>query len=96
MFSMQSSSSAPRVTIQCSDMPEEMLEAAIETAYDALKKHNSDVDVAQYIKTRLDQRFDPVWMAVVGRSFGVYVSHQSNYFAHFYLGHKAIVVFKGL
>ena len=89
-------SDMPKITIQSSDMPEEMLESAIELAYEGLKRHNSDVEVAQFIKSRLDQRFDPVWMTVVGKSFGVYVTHQANYFAHFYLGHKAIVIFKGL
>ncbi len=86
----------PKITIQNSDMPEEMLEQAIEVSYQGLKKHNLDVDVAQYIKTTFDEKFDPVWMCVVGKNFGVYVTHQANYFAHFYIGQKAVVIFKGL
>jgi len=86
----------PKITIQNSDMAEEMLESAIEVAYQGMRKHNLDVDIAQYIKTSFDERYEPIWLCVVGRNFGVYVTHQANYFAHFYIGQKAVVLFKGL
>ncbi len=91
-----SSSALPSIRIQNSDMPEEMLERAIQVAFQGLKKHTLDVDVAQYIKTAFDDKFQPVWMCVVGKSFGVYVTHQANHFAHFYIGQRAIVLFRGM
>lgn len=86
----------PKVTVQNSDMPEEMLQEAVEVAFRAIKRYNVDVEIARYIKTTFDDRFKPVWMCVVGKSFGVYVTHQANFFAHFYIGQKAIVLFRSL
>ena len=84
------------VKVQNSDMDEEMLQEAIQVAQRAIKKYKMDVDIAQHIKTHFDEKHNPVWNCIVGRNFGVFVTHQANNFAHFYVGSKAIVLFKGL
>ena len=84
------------VKIQNSDMDEAMLQEAIQVSQRAIKKYKMDVDIAQSIKEHFDQKHHPVWNCIVGRNFGVFVTHQANNFAHFYVGSKAVVLFKGL
>ena len=86
----------PPVKIQNTDMPNCLVEEAISVSDEALKRYCVDIDVAQFVKTHFDGRHGLYWNCIVGNKFGVYVTHHECNFVHFYLGNKAVVLFKGL
>ncbi|SCZ87854.1 BZ3500_MvSof-1268-A1-R1_Chr2-3g05322 [Microbotryum saponariae] len=83
-----------QATIKSADMSDEMQKVAIQTAIDALEKHEIEKDIAAYIKRDFDKRYGPTWHVVVGKSFGSFCTHESGHFVYFYLGSIAILLFK--
>lgn len=49
---------------------------------------------AEKIKTEFDMRWSPHWHCVIGRNFGSFVTHETKNFIFFYLGDKAVMLFK--
>ena len=41
-----------------------------------------------------DTNWGPNWHVVIGRNFGSFVTHETKNFVFFYLGDKAIMLFK--
>jgi len=83
-----------QVDVQVVDMTAEMFDSAVEVSRQAIASHKLDVDVAKEIKKKFDQLHGPVWTCVVGDSYGLFVTHKSENFAHFYVDSKAIVLFR--
>ena len=52
------------------------------------------LECAEIIKTEFDQRWSPHWHVIIGRNFGSFVTHETKSFIYFYLGDKAIMIFK--
>ena len=84
------------VTIGVVDMSQEQFDMAVQVAKEGLDQNDVDVDVAKYIKRKFDEIYGPIWMAVVGDSYGLFVTHQMSNFAHFYVNSKAIVLFRAM
>ncbi|KAI0225770.1 Dynein light chain [Massospora cicadina] len=87
-------SSEFKAVIKSVDMSEEMQEAAIECATEAIEKFTIEKDIATHIKKHFDQNYGLTWHCVAGRSFGSFVTHESNFFIYFYLGPTAILLFR--
>ena len=83
-----------KAVVKNADMSEEMQKDVLDVANQALDKHNIERDIAAYIKKEFDKKHGPTWHAVVGRSFGSYVTHESKHFIYFYMGQIAILLFK--
>lgn len=49
---------------------------------------------AEQIKNEFDQRWNPHWHVIIGRNFGSFVTHEMKCFVFFYLGDKAVMMFK--
>lgn len=49
---------------------------------------------AEKIKTEFDTRWSPHWHVIIGRNFGSFVTHETKNFVFFYLGDKAVMMFK--
>lgn len=49
---------------------------------------------AEAIKNEFDARWSPHWHCVIGRNFGSFVTHETKNFIFFYLGDKAVMLFK--
>uniref|UniRef100_A0A0G4HTD8 Dynein light chain n=1 Tax=Chromera velia CCMP2878 TaxID=1169474 RepID=A0A0G4HTD8_9ALVE len=82
------------------DMPDNMVENAIEIARDCLEKEglNPEKDaclIAEKIKKEFDEKWSCYWHVVVGKNFGCHMIHEQRRFLHFYLGQFAFLVFKG-
>lgn len=81
-------------------MPDDVLAFCIEAA----RKHVGPIDstrwqadgdaAVQAMKDALDARFGPQWHVVAGKAFGSKVSHEAKSFAFFYLGDKAVLIFR--
>ena len=55
---------------------------------------SSGLQCAESIKTEFDSRWSPHWHCVIGRNFGSFVTHETKNFIFFYLGDKAVMLFK--
>lgn len=80
------------------DMPDDMLKDAIETSRRVIEEctdfEANGLECAETIKVEFDQRWSPHWHCVIGRNFGSFVTHETKSFIFFYLGDKAIMLFK--
>ncbi|NP_001132811.1 uncharacterized LOC100194301 [Zea mays] len=85
---------AHKIQLKSADMKEEMRQEAFEIARIAFEKHSMEKDIAEYIKKEFDKNHGPTWHCIVGRNFGSYVTHETNYFVYFYIDSKAVLLFK--
>ncbi|CAN0088096.1 unnamed protein product [Ascophyllum nodosum] len=80
------------------DMRDDVLRDAIETSRNALSLCNDfeaeGLVTAEKIKKHFDARWNPSWHVVIGRNFGSFVTHETTCFVYFYLGDKAVMIFK--
>lgn len=63
-------------------------------AREAVSSYTAEKDIATFLKKELDNAYGPTWHVIAGRSFGSYVTHEQGFFAYFYIGDLAIMVFK--
>lgn len=68
-------SPATKAIIKNVDMSEEMQQASVDIASEALNKFSVEKDIAAHVKRTMDSRFGPTWHAVVGKNYGSYVTH---------------------
>ena len=66
---------APQDTPKAVDMEQEMQQAIIELAADAMVRFAVEKDMAAHVKRTADERYGPTWHVIVGRSFGSFVTH---------------------
>ncbi|VDL57745.1 unnamed protein product [Hymenolepis diminuta] len=83
-----------KAVIKNADMTEEMQQKAVDTASDAMNRHDVEKDIAAYLKKEFDQQYGPTWHCIAGRNFGSYVTHETKHFIYFYMGNLAILLFK--
>lgn len=80
--------------VKASDMPPEQQQQVCDMAIAGFTKHQSESDVAKYLKKEMDTVFGTLWHCIVGKSFGSFVSHQPGTFIYFYCNNIAILLFK--
>jgi len=85
---------AQKTSTITADMEEEMQQEAIECAKEATEKHNVEKDIAEHIKREFDSKHGPTWHCIVGERFGSHVTHESKCFIYFYIGKRAVLLFK--
>ncbi|XP_051224205.1 uncharacterized protein [Lolium perenne] len=83
-----------KIQLKSADMKDEMQKEAFEISRLAFEKHAMEKDIAEYIKKEFDKNHGPTWHCIVGRNFGSYVTHETNYFVYFYIDSKAVLLFK--
>ena len=80
------------------DMPDDILKFAVETAARELEAcedwEKQGETVVQAVKKAFDERWSPHWHVVIGKNFGSFVTHETKRFLYFYIGDKAVMVFK--
>lgn len=79
-------------------MPDDMLKDAIETSRRIISEvtdfEAEGLACAEKIKNEFDARWSPYWHCIIGRNFGAFVTHETKNFIFFYLGDKAVMIFK--
>jgi len=83
-----------KAVVKTVDMSDEMEKDAIEVATYALNEYMVESTMANYIKKEFDKKYSPTWHVVIGTNFGSHVVHATKNFIYFYLGPKAILIFK--
>lgn len=51
-------------------------------------------EVVSALKREFDAAYSPSWHVIIGKNFGSRVTHEARRMAFFYLGDKAVLVFK--
>lgn len=80
------------------DMPDDVLKDSIRitnAAIQAFPDFDTDgLKIAEQVKKELDARWSPNWHVIIGRNFGSFVTHETRTFLFFYLGDKAVMIYK--
>ncbi|EIM24040.1 cytoplasmic dynein light chain 2 [Wallemia mellicola CBS 633.66] len=85
----------PKAVIKNVDMSQELQQSAIDITSNALEKYTVEKDIASFIKKEFDRVHGATWHVVVGKSFGSFVTHETNHFIYFYMGTSmAFLIFK--
>eukprot|EP00692_Jakoba_bahamiensis_P002025 EC685797.1.p1 GENE.EC685797.1~~EC685797.1.p1 ORF type:complete len:103 (+),score=38.24 EC685797.1:172-480(+) len=98
--SASSSSSSAAVhenaAIKAVDMPDEMVQDAVDLLAEAIEKLGTGKrgEIAAHVKKEFDARYSPSWHCIVGQAFGSYVTHETKSFVHFSLGQVSCLLFK--
>jgi len=50
--------------------------------------------IAETVKKEFDERWTPYWHVILGRNFGSFVTHETRCFLYFYIGDKAVMIYK--
>lgn len=66
------------VKIEIIDMEEAMKNDAIQTALEAMKLSDIEMDIASHIKREFDHKHAPTWHCIVGKKFGSFVTHEAK------------------
>lgn len=82
--------------LKASDLAESIQVKVLELACDARQSYKVERDIAAFLKKELDLLYGSSWHVIVGKSFGLYVTHEQGYFAYFYVDDLAFLVFKSL
>ena len=95
-MSRHGSSSSADVVIKGIDMSDDLKQLAIQMAEEAIAANPeaTEQELAEAMKTAFDQQQGPTWHAIVGKSFGSYVTYESHHFIQFQLKNLAFVLFK--
>ena len=76
------------------DMNEQMTNEALELASKFLERYQDANQVATALKNEFDKKFNKTWHCVVGSKFGSSVRNEEGHFIYFYLGEKAVLLYK--
>jgi len=91
---VDSANEAPKAVIKSTDMEEDMQQASVDIAIEAMDKYSVEKDIASHIKKEFDKKYQPVWHVVVGKNFGSFVTHETKHFFYGYVGPIAVLIFK--
>lgn len=88
--------------IRHTDFPSSMQIKCIRYAGEAVSRNKLDKDASTYLKQKLDQDDDfagggdGAWQVIIGRSFGVSISHETKYLMFFDLlkQRRTVLAFK--
>ncbi len=50
--------------------------------------------VAKEVKLAFDEKWGGSWHCVIGKAFGSFVTHETQQFMYFYVGDKAVLLYK--
>merc|ERR1712168_175002 len=79
--------------VKSCDMPDALKADAIALGKEAVGAHEQEKDIAFAIKKAFDDKHGATWHCIVGAKFGSYVTYEVG-FIYFYVGEKAILLFK--
>ncbi|KAJ8604797.1 hypothetical protein CTAYLR_001071 [Chrysophaeum taylorii] len=87
-----------QVRLPC-DMPDDILKDAIEsvrTELDAVEDFEGagGNQVVERIKRKFDDKWNPNWCVIIGRSYGSFVTHETRKFVSFKIYDKAVMMYK--
>ncbi len=83
------------MVIKKTDMSNELQKRVKDVTEKAFDLFNSDLEAVKYIRSNFEEHFkNSVWHCFIGRNFAMNVTSESGYFIYFYVGSKAVALFK--
>mmetsp|Transcript_77 Transcript_77/g.115 ORF Transcript_77/g.115 Transcript_77/m.115 type:complete len:102 (+) Transcript_77:46-351(+) len=86
-----------QVRLPC-DMPDDILRDAIQSVraeLDAVDDFEAQGnDIVERIKHKFDEKWNPYWHVIIGRSYGSFVTHETRKFVSFKIYDKAVMMYK--
>lgn len=67
---------------------------AMNVAALAMEQHDEEKAISKHIKAHFDSRYGPTWHCIVGSDFRAYVTHEAKCFIFFYVGKRAVCLYK--
>jgi dynein light chain LC8-type len=80
--------------IEICEMIDDMRDDAIREAGNAAEHKDSEKEISKAVKKYFDNKYQPCWNCVVGKSFNAYVSYQAKHFIFFYVKQIAVLLYK--
>uniref|UniRef100_A0A1I8ITI7 EF-hand domain-containing protein n=1 Tax=Macrostomum lignano TaxID=282301 RepID=A0A1I8ITI7_9PLAT len=75
------------------DITDELKEEIVQLARTAQEQFENERDIARYMKSELDAKFDRAWHVIVGRfQYGSFCTHEVGRLFHFYVVRNAILL----
>ena len=82
------------IKVKYSEMESEVEHEAKHVIYHAMTHRSNDQQVAEEIKKYMDKKFFGGWYAIVGRKFGLDVTHEQGSFLHAVKGPSQIIIYR--
>eukprot|EP01115_Flamella_aegyptia_P014715 TRINITY_DN85409_c0_g1_i1.p1 TRINITY_DN85409_c0_g1~~TRINITY_DN85409_c0_g1_i1.p1 ORF type:complete len:96 (-),score=18.00 TRINITY_DN85409_c0_g1_i1:50-337(-) len=80
--------------IKVLDMSPAMKESAIETIVEVLNSETKESKMSEQIKQKFDELYGSAWHCVVGKSFGLNVTHETSSFLFLQIKEYNVVLWK--
>lgn len=82
------------IKILDTNMPEMMLQDALEFAYKGFNSLQSQNEMAAFIKQKMDAMYQPTWQCIVGTRFGGSIANVKDRSVYFYINRTAFLLYK--
>ncbi|VDN22517.1 unnamed protein product [Dibothriocephalus latus] len=82
------------IEVEKADLPRAEREIALEKLHRLLNKNLKEKDIAQRLRKRMEKTVEGNWSAIVGDSFGCYLSHIEHGFLQVRVGEKEVLVYR--
>mmetsp|Transcript_51378 Transcript_51378/g.142229 ORF Transcript_51378/g.142229 Transcript_51378/m.142229 type:complete len:113 (+) Transcript_51378:201-539(+) len=82
------------VTFRHVDMADEMRDFVAAAAQEAQQKFKIEKDMATHVKKKMDEKEGGTWHAIAGQSYGVSLTHETQYLVFFTVETTNFCVFK--
>ena len=82
------------IVVNKNDMDDDMMQYAIETAKDAYYYNKNEKGIANYIRSKFDEKYNEHWQCIVGLSYTYDIWRTGNDFISFSLGQFDILLFR--
>jgi len=97
-MNLQQDKTVLKAVIKINEMEDDMYNNIHNWAYESFivqkVRYKDEMDVANYIKEKLEDRYkDLCWHVILGRNYGGCITHQIKHYVYFYLGQMGFTVF---
>jgi dynein light chain LC8-type len=83
-----------KVLILETDMSDDMLKSALDIVEEIYQSNFTNQEIAEKLKEKLEYKYYPTWMCIVGKSFGCKINAQKNHYLCFKIENKTIIIYK--
>ncbi|KAJ8041013.1 Dynein light chain 2, cytoplasmic [Holothuria leucospilota] len=90
----EGNSSVGGITVEHTDMENEMKQEAIAVTEDAFEQFTVEEEIENFIKNEFEEKYGNTWTCIVGRKKGSYVTHETNEFIFMRAGQVDVLLYR--
>jgi dynein light chain LC8-type len=76
------------------DMDDTIRSYCLEFINKAFSEEKSEKAIAEYIKSKLEEKDEGKWNVIIGKNFGSHVVHRSRRYGYFQIGEISILIWQ--